>query len=478
MLPDYLTAIISIVTICFQIAGVLFAIRAVMISRTPQASIAWGLALLIFPYLAIPIFLVFGESRFSGYTLAGTGRAPALDDFLVRTQQALRQFRAHFSGKYGDTELLGERLRGLPVTGGNRCRLLVDGQEAFPAIFEAIGKAREYVVVQFYIVHDDAVGRQLKEQLLAASGRGARCWFLFDTVGSKGLPESYLEELAAGGVQVQSFVTNRQFGRRFQINFRNHRKLVIVDGRIAFFGGLNAGDEYMGKGPLGAWRDTHMSIEGPAVQGLQPSFAEDWYYSSNKQTPDLPIEPRPAGEQKVLPFASGPAQAWNVTPAVFCEIIHDVRERLWIASPYFVPDPALRTAIAHAALRGVDVRILLPRGIDHLLPWLSSYTFYPQMRAAGVRIWRYQPGFMHQKVLLADSDLAIVGSVNLDYRSFMLNFEMGAVVQDSVFAAGIERMFEADFARSKEEDLEQMFEKAGFIFRMKCRLAALVSPEQ
>ena len=179
----------------------------------------------------------------------------------------------------------------------------------------------------------------------------------------------------------------------------------------------------------------------------------------------------------MLIFASGPSEPWGITPAVYCEIIHDVRERIWIASPYFVPDPMLRGALAHAALRGVDVRIILPQGIDHLLPWLSSFSYYPQMLAAGVKIWRYQPGFMHQKVMLADNDLAIVGSVNLDYRSFMLNFELAAAVRDEGFAREVERMFDADFARSEPEDLTR-FEKGSFFFRLKCRLSALMSPEQ
>jgi cardiolipin synthase len=330
--------------------------------------------------------------------------------------------------------------------------------------------------VQFYIVHDDGLGRELKDRLLAASRRGVRCWLLYDSVGSKGLTDAYLSELRDVGVSVQAFVTNRQFGRQFQINFRNHRKLVIVDGRVAFFGGLNAGDEYLGLGVLGSWRDTHIQVEGPAVMALQVSFQEDWYYAC-KEVPDIPFEPRVAGDQTVLAFASGPTESWNLTAAIYAEIIHDVRKRLWIASPYFVPDPMLRTAIGHAALRGVDVRIILPQKPDHLLPWLSSYTFYPLMREAGVKVWRYQRGFMHQKVLLADDDLAIVGSANLDFRSFMLNFELSAVIQDAAFAKTVEKMFEKDFARSEAENL-QKFEKAKFLFRLKCRLAALMSPEQ
>ncbi len=476
MLSDLLTIVISVVTVTFQIAGIYFAFQAVMISRTPQASIGWSLALIVFPYLAIPLFLIFGESRFSGYILAGSGESKDLDHALERTRKALEPFSARLPDRYYDAELLAVNLRGLPATRGNTTRLLIDGEETFGAIFQAIDSATDYVVVQFFIVHDDNLGRQLKDKLLAAKRRGARCWLLYDSVGSRGIPESFLQELLSGGVAVQSFITNRQIGRHFQMNFRNHRKLVIVDGRIAFLGGLNAGDEYMGLGPLGAWRDTHIQIEGPAVQAAQLSFLEDWRYTTGR-VPELPVEPRVAGDKAVMPFASGPAEPWNITPAVYCEIIHDVRKRLWIASPYFVPDPALRTAIAHAALRGVDVRIILPQKADHILPWLSSFTFYPSMRQAGVKIYRYQPGFMHQKVLLADDDFSIVGSVNLDYRSFLLNFELAAAVRDEGFAREVEAMFEADFARSALEDLGK-FENGGFWFRLKCRLAALMSPEQ
>jgi cardiolipin synthase A/B len=476
MFTQILIAIGLVVAALFHTAGIYFAIQAVMISRTPQASIGWGFALVICPYLAIPLFLIFGESRFSGYTLAGQDRNEDLDAALRQAQRALTPFRTSLGTKYSDAEQLGISLRGLPASKGNLCKLLIDGKETFRTIFQAIEGARSYVIVQFYIIHDDSLGRELRDRLIEASRRGVRCWLLYDNVGSKGLPRSYFRELQDAGVSVQGFVTNRQFGRQFQINFRNHRKLVVVDGKVAFFGGLNAGDEYLGLGVLGSWRDTHLQLEGPAIMALQVSFLEDWYYA-RKEVPDIPFEARVAGDQTVLAFASGPTENWNSSAAIYAEIIHDVRERLWIASPYFVPDPMLRTAIGHAALRGVDVRILLPQKPDHLLPFLSSYTFYPLMHEAGVKIWRYQRGFMHQKVLLADNDLAIVGSVNLDFRSFMLNFELSAVVQDVGFAKSVEKMLEKDFARSDAENL-QKFDKGKYFFRLKCRLAALMSPEQ
>jgi cardiolipin synthase len=195
--------------------------------------------------------------------------------------------------------------------------------------------------------------------------------------------------------------------------------------------------------------------------------------------PDFRLRSAPVagGGATVFPVASGPAEPWGVCAAVFLSVIQDAKRRLWLASPYFVPSSPLFYAICHAALRGVDVRIILPHMADHKLPWLSAFTYYPKLREAGVKVWRYQPGFMHQKVLLADDNFAIVGSINLDYRSFMLNFELSAAVEDRGFAESVEHMFLADFDRSKPEDLRK-FEDGSLLFRLQCRAAALISPEQ
>lgn len=473
---EHLIALWGLLVFLLQVAGIYYAIQAIMTARTPQSAIGWSLALIVLPIIAIPLFWIFGESKFAGYSHAGSGQNNALDAALLKCQEAIQPFDSSMSHKYSDSEAITRGLRHLGATEGNTVKLLIDGAATFESIFEEIDRAKELVVVQFYIIHDDGLGRALKERLLAAARRGVRCFVLYDSVGSKGITPEWIGGLRSAGVSVESFITNRQRGRRFQINFRNHRKLVIVDGKVAFIGGLNAGDEYLGKGPLGAWRDTHMRIEGPAVATLQVPFLEDWNYTTHT-VPELEFRPEASGNAKVLTFPSSPAQMWTVASAVYLEIIHDVRERLWIASPYFVTDPATRTAIAHAALRGVDVRILLPANADHLLPWLSSFTYYPQMQSAGVRIWRYGPGFMHQKVLLADKDLSIVGSINLDFRSFMLNFELAAAVEDRDFATVVEEMFLQDFARAKEENLSS-FSDGGLLFRFKCRLASLMSPEQ
>jgi len=477
---SFLTSIFAAISVALEVVGILLAMRAILIARTPQSAIAWACGLVIVPVVTIPLFLIFGQSRFAGYTLAGSSGSQKLDEAFKSIIRHLDGYQAEFTGPFREAARMANNLSRIPATNGNRLDLLIDGQATFDAIFAAIDEAKESVWVQFFIIHDDILGRALADHLIAAARRGVECRVLFDQVGSKALPKSWSARLRAEGIHVERFTTNRQFGRRFQINFRNHRKLVIVDALVAFLGGLNVGDEYMGRSKkFGPWRDTHLRVEGPAVAGFQLSFLEDWNYITGEVPPFRLPKPivHPTPSPVVFPVASGPAEDWSICPAVFLSVINSSTRRLWIASPYFVPGSPLFYALCHAAIRGVDVRVILPQMADHILPWLSSFTYYPKLREAGVKIWRFQPGFMHQKVLLADEDISIVGSINLDYRSFMLNFELSAAVQDKNFADRIESMFLADFDRSAPEDLSK-FEDGSIFFRLKCRSAALMSPEQ
>jgi cardiolipin synthase A/B len=468
----------AVVVPLFQILGLFFAFHAIMNSRTPQAAIGWLLGLVVLPYIAIPLYLVFGQSRFSGYTLAGHGFVHGLDQIKLTAKVHMEAHRCHFREAFEDLTRLCERLSGLPTTSGNSLELLIDGEQTFDAIFRSMRLARDSIIAQFYVIHDDELGAAFQGELLAARARGVEVYLLYDGVGSKHLPPAYVDRLRRAGCHIEAFVTNRELGVRFQINFRNHRKLVLVDGCEAFTGGLNVGDEYMGRSKrFGPWRDTHLRVRGPALLPLFVGFAEDWHYATGNILP-LPVPtPSTAGKTHVLSFVSGPADEIEICPVIYLSAIREARRRIWIASPYLVPDAATRLALQHAALRGVDVRILLPGIPDHTLPWLTSYSYYPALRQAGVRLFRTKEGFMHQKVLLVDNDLAMVGSINFDHRSFMLNFEHAVMACDSAFALDVHHMLQRDFANSKEENLEA-YEKGSFFFRLKVRLAALTSPEQ
>lgn len=274
-----------------------------------------------------------------------------------------------------------------------------------------------------------------------------RVYVLFDSIGSLDLSRSYIDELTEAGVEIRSFLQHESWIDRFQLNFRNHRKLVIADGKVGWIGGLNIGDEYESDG----WRDAHARIEGPAVLNLQLSFLEDWRWV----TEDLPAvswEPHPVGNAgvPVLVVPSGPADEFETASLMVQQFIHLAEERIWIASPYFVPDEGVMAALKLAALGGLDVRLLLPERSDSRLATLAAYRYMDTLSAAGVRIFRYQPGLMHAKVFLIDDRGAAVSTVNMDNRSFRLNFELTAMVADPAFAGQVERMFENDFASSRE----------------------------
>ena len=472
-------------TVALYVVGALMALDAVMKTRTPQGATAWVFALATLPLVAVPLYLVFGRSQFGDYVDAlreldgeiGDG-IDSIEDgplapFLVSPDEA---------ADGGDGRACGEmrafaQLATLPFTCGNGARLLVDGRETFDALFAAIDAAEDYVLAQFYIVHDDRIGAAFRERLEAAAGRGVRVRFLYDGVGSWRLGRAYRRRLRAAGVDVRSFTGPRSWLKKLRLNFRNHRKIVVVDGRVAFTGGLNVGDEYLGRDDsIGEWRDTHLAVAGPVVQGLQLSFVRDWYYAARERLRDLRWEPDPAEEDhRALVLASGPADEVETTGLLFTHAIESAEGRVWIATPYFVPDGRVLGALQLAALRGVDVRVLMPRESDSVFFKFVPYAYLDDVARVGGKVLLYERGFMHQKVVLVDRDFAAVGTANLDNRSFRLNFEATVVVQDAEFCDRVEAMLEADFARSTPLDLEDL-EDRPFAFQLATNVTRLLAP--
>ncbi|MGD7652858.1 MAG: phospholipase D-like domain-containing protein, partial [Verrucomicrobiales bacterium] len=262
------------------------------------------------------------------------------------------------------------------------------------------------------------------------------------------------------------------------LNFRNHRKIVIADGKVAFLGGLNVGDEYLGRDrKFGLWRDTHVELRGPTVQAVQLVFLEDWYWAANEM-PDLRWETEPEdADQTVAVIPTGPADPADSWQLIVAEAANSAREKLWIASPYFVPDEGVLTALLAAVIRGVDVRILIPERADQLLVWLSAFSYYEQSIPYGMRIFRYHKGFLHQKVMLVDTRLAAVGTANLDNRSFRLNFEIMAFCADPAFVDEVTWMLVEDFRHAREATMDE-FNERPLWFRLACRAARLMAPVQ
>ena len=460
----------------FHILGAISSVHAIMSTRTAQGAIAWVVSLNTFPYLAVPAYWVLGRNKFRGYVTA----RQFVDEELV---QVAPETVAHVEGyMVSHNELtpglrMVDTLTDMPFTKGNDVELLIDGDATFGSILEGIESAKDYVLFQFYIVKDDEIGTKIKNLLIRKASEGVRIFFLYDEIGSNKLPRSYRDQLQEAGVEVSAFNTTQGRRNRFQLNFRNHRKIVVVDGHTAWIGGHNVGDEYLGRDPkFGHWRDTHVRMHGPAVIGAQISFAEDWYWAT-RETPELEWLPNPSttGDRKILVIPTSPADARETASLMFIQAISGALDRVWIASPYFVPDEGVLKALELADLRGVDVRILIPDEPDHMLVYLAAFTFVDELANTDIGFYRYTGGFLHQKVVLVDDHIAVVGTANLDNRSLRLNFEVSTLAVDPPFAREVAAMLEEDFARSRKMRPGE-FRERPFWFQFAARAARLTAP--
>lgn len=473
MLKLLLMALAALIPLLHTL-GMLLALHAIWWARTSNGAIAWAVSLVSFPYLAIPAYLVFGQDRFHNYTQAlRAGSLEFIHPDIHQFFSALDRQR----GEDSNRARVFERLARVPLT-TSHVELLIDGEATYARIHQEIEKAEKYVLVEYFIVNDDGAGRALKDLLLKKARQGVSVRFIYDELGSQHLEKGYAQEMRAAGIEVWPFYTTRGWRNRFQLNFRNHRKIVIVDGHTALVGGLNIGDEELGKSKwYGPWRDTHTVLRGPAVMGVQMVFAEDYHWATGGNwSHDLnwtPV-PVPTAEMAAAYVSSGPADHLEVNVLFFLECINAARERLWIASPYFVPDNAILEALKLADLRGVEVRILLPNPRYEPHMTLAALSFLPDLKTTGIGVYRF-PGYNHSKVMLIDDDLAWVGSSNLDNRSLRLNFEGNLVVTGQAFARQVEEMLARDFARSHRLGMHDV-RKLGWLSELGVKVVRLFSP--
>ncbi len=462
--------------LALEVAAIFSAIDAVVRSRTSQGAIAWAIALVSFPLISLPLYFIFGRNKFEGYVKARRISHGNLSSVSTNLEVEAEKYRAEFA-KNEQMLLAFESLAKMPFLKGNAAELLIDGEQTFKEIFSGIDDAKHYIVIQFYIVKNDNLGKRLKSELLRKLTEGVKVYFLCDAIGSAALPADYFNELRQAGAEAVAFRCMTKFSRRMQINFRNHRKIVIIDGHTAYVGGHNVGDEYLGRHPkLSPWRDTHVKIMGPAALAAQLVFIEDWYWVTQK-IPPLNWVPHAQLEHghRVLTLPSGPADRLDTCSLFFVHAINSAQQRCWIVSPYFVPDESVVSALQLAALRGVDVRILLPEKADHKLVYLAGFSYFHETIDAGVKLFRYANGFLHQKVMLVDDQLAVVGTANFDNRSFRLNFEITMVFADQACNAALRSMLENDFANSKLVTTDD-YNKRSILFKLLVRISRLFSP--
>jgi cardiolipin synthase len=479
MLITIILELLAVLAHIAVIGGVLLARR-----RDPSATIAWILFIVVAPFVGAIVYLFLGRTRMRR-TVKRSSRAEA------RLREVLSRYdvrgRLLGRGEVADARTkaqirLGNALASTPASSGNTTHVLTDAAATYQAMTDAINQAKHHIHVEFYIIQPDMVGVALRDLLIRKASTGIEVRVICDAIGSMALPSDFWEPLLAAGGHAATFSPLSKlmphWKRRDRVDFRNHRKLVVVDGRIGFTGGINVGKEYLGLDPnIGRWRDTHVRIEGPAVLSLQQTFLRDWLMTTDQALDDEHYFPdgEAAGDCLVQVIDSGPDQIWSSVELYYAQAITLACERVWITNPYFIPSQLVESALTMAALRGVDVRILLPIKSDSRLVTLASHSYYTPLLHAGVRIFEYARGFVHAKTMVVDEWVATIGSANMDMRSFKLNFELNAFIFGQGVCQDVASQFCLDLVAAHEVTKEWE-RRMGLGRRLVRGIARLLSP--
>lgn len=463
----------------FALAGwtVVMGIVIVLQRRSPAATISWLLVLAFLPILGLIVFRLIGPRRLERRKLRKQFTRRLVDEAVgtlaeIESESPMRNREqlAQIAIAAGEA----------PPRRADTVELYIDGASTYAAIGEAIAAARHHIHIEYYIWEDDQIGRLLRDQLVERAKAGVEVRIIFDGTGSNGLKRKFLAPLLAAGVEVAWFNPIRLFRiRRRRADFRTHRKIVVCDGRVGFTGGMNVTDVqtevFAGEA---AYRDSHLRIEGSAVRTLQRVFLEDWLYATERPIPTgelyFPV-PVTVGAEVVQIVSSGPDLDTFAIHKVLFAAINQAVTRVWLTTPYFVPDEPILSALVSAAMRGVDVRVIVPAKGDSRLVDLAARSYFPELLASGARVFEYGPRFIHAKTLMIDDDIAIVGTANLDNRSFRLNFEVLAVVYGGTINAKLDHAFGTDLEACREVQLVEL-ERLPFFTRLGQAGARLLSP--
>lgn len=480
-IPDY---VIFILDGMYMITVISIAIMLMMENRNPVKSISWIMVLVLFPIVGLVLYVFFGQNlrkqkiisrksikqveMINGYYDAI--KKHSFGNFLS-LENEVANYRKVISLIYQNNHSI--------LTSDNKARILNDGIETFDTIISELKKAKHFIHLEYYIFDQDNIGNQIATILKDKAQSGVKVRVIVDDVGSWHLNRAFFKEMRDSDVEIYPFLQVRFPFFTSRINYRNHRKIIVIDGKVGFTGGLNIADRYItGSQNIGGkWRDTHLRIEGSAVNSLQSIFILDWYFVSRKRIADKSYFPvhAPAGDVSMQVLSSGPDGDWKTLEQAFFMAITEAQKSVYIASPYFLPTETIRMALATVALSGVDVRIIVPGKSDAYMTQASSLSYIRGMLEAGVKVYFYQKGFIHSKVLVIDGELSSVGTANMDFRSFEYNFEVTAFMYDRKLAAQLEQSFSLDLKDSEEIKLNE-WKRRPYGQKMAQSFARLFSP--
>lgn len=443
-------------------------------NRNPVKTISWVLILLLLPLVGLIIYYFFGEDnrkkRLISHRINKRLKSP-----LVEESSTL--FPPGIPSRYkGLACLLNAEDKDAPLYDGSSVTFMKDSQEKFDVLFGLVRSAKEHIHIQYYIFMDDELGTALANLLIEKAEEGVEVRLIYDDVGAWKVKRSFFKNMEEHGVQVESFLKVKFRWLASRVNYRNHRKLVVVDGKVGMMGGMNVADRYLQGLSFGAWRDCHIKIEGSAVAGLQNSFLVDWYSSRGEILPREKYYPElsPTGDNIIQFATSGPVGIRSIHTGIL-QAISTSEQNVYIQTPYFIPTDALMLAIQMAAMRGVDVRLMLPRQADTTFVHEATQSFLSDVLEAGGKIYFFEAGFLHSKLLVIDDELTITGSANMDIRSFEHNFEINAFIYNKDTCARAKEIFCRDMADSTLLNGEE-WEKRGRIQKFKESVLRLFSP--
>lgn len=422
----------------------------------PLKTISWLLVLFVLPVIGIVFYFFFGknyrkEKIFSRKGISDLEQMRILvqDTFIGLPQSSLfKNKKLH--QKMNIMRLLLNSSKSL-VTEFNRVKVLNNGSNTFEAIFSAIEKAKDHIHLEYYIIDDDNIGNQLRELLIRKAKEGIKIRLIYDDVGCWSLPDEFIESMAEAGIEIFPFLPVRFPTLTYKINYRNHRKIVVIDGQVGFVGGLNIADRYLEGNPdYGIWRDTHLQIEGEAVSSLQVVFLIDWFFVSEQVIREEKyFRTEKADEHHLVQItASGPDSDYASIMQAYFAAIASAQSSIYISSPYFLPNESILTALKTASLSGVDVRVLLPSRSDSKIVFWATRSYVTELLEAGINVYFYEKGFPHSKLLIVDGVLSSVGTANMDIRSFDQNFEISALIYDEAISKELQEYYLNDLANS------------------------------
>lgn len=482
---------VVILDIFYVIILVLVCLRIIYDTTSTNKTLAYLLLVIFIPVAGMLFYFSFGinyrKRRVYSKKLIEDDalRGEVIREVIMETEENLRKHTETIGDGKGLVHLLLKDSFS-PLTTGNFVKLLLNGEQKFPEVLKVLREAQHHIHIQYYIYENDVIGNKIKDILIEKAGAGVKVRFIYDAFGSRTIRRKFLRELRGSGVEVFPFNRIRFIPLANRVNYRNHRKIIVVDGHCGFLGGINISDRYIndfsetkGKHRKMFWRDTHLRIDGPGVQYLQYLFFCDWNFCSGQK---LQPEPRyfddrqhPGGNESVQIAASGPDSPTSTIMLSLLKAINLAREEILITTPYFIPGETILNALKVAALSGVSVKILAPGISDSKLVNAAAWSYYDDLLRAGVEIFLYYKGFIHVKTMVVDNNISIVGTANMDYRSFDLNFEVNAVVYGGQLAEELRAAFMRDL-KDADQIEPRTWRKRPLYKQLPEKVARLLSP--